>query len=44
MKMAFWYPHIFWYKETEIEQVPEIWREDVITELKRRGTWRGEQE
>lgn len=27
-----------------IDDVNEVWREDVITELKRRGTWRGEQE
>ena len=23
MKMVFWYPHIFWYKETELETEPE---------------------
>ena len=27
-----------------IDDLNEVWREDTITELKRRGTWRGEQE
>ena len=42
--MAKIYANLIEARLREIEQVPEIWREDVITELKRRGTWRGEQE
>lgn len=42
--MAKIYANLYEARLREIEQVPELWREDVITELKRRGTWRGEQE
>lgn len=37
------YANLYEKKLRTIENVPELWRQDTINELKRRGTWREEE-